>query len=203
MIHHRFIAATGPGRVARTVLGGRRLVGSPQPGGTGARRSPVPAPGVSAEKPVGASLFSERDLPLVLGHLDHHVQCQQEQVRPLPPLRPFVVALLQRLDILFLRACPGRRNEQARLDRALVVAHLIAQRVAVVDVQVRHDLTRIFSADEAAKGGGFLPLLAVVEALQQVAKVVVPTDSLLGKTLTLSSVRSPPVAGGRRSKRKA
>ncbi len=50
-----------------------------------------------------------------------------------------------------------------------------------MDVQVRHDLARIFPAEEEAERRRFLELLAALKALQQVADVVWHADSFEGK----------------------
>ena len=138
------------------------------------------AAGFSAVRPFGARLLSDWNLQLLFGPLDQGVECEKEQVRLLQPLRPLLIALLLRFEVSFLRACHGRRTEPARLKLTLVLTPPMAQRVAVVNVQVRPDLAGILPTDKEAEGGGFLPLLAVREALQQVADGVVQADSLLG-----------------------
>ena len=170
-------AAIDPGPVARILIFDRRLVGLHQTVGTGARRSPVQFHCFSALKPFGAGLFSNWNLEFLFAHFDHGVERKNEQVSFLQRLRQFLVALLQRVEVLFLGAGHLGRNEQARLDLTLIQAHLIAQRATVMDVQVRHDLARIFSTEEDTDCSSFSQLLTILEALEQVANVILHADS--------------------------
>jgi hypothetical protein len=76
------------------------------------------------------------------------------------------------LYVPFLRSRHSWANEQARLHLALVEAHPITQRVAVVNIQIRHDLPGLFASKNKAERGRFLELLAVLKALKQGANVL-------------------------------
>ena len=71
-----------------------------------------------------------------------------------------------------MRSRHSRTNEQARLHLALVAAYPVAQRIAVVDIQVGHYVAGLFAPEDNAERRRFLQLLAILKALEQVTNVV-------------------------------
>ena len=83
-------------------------------------------------------------------------------------LLQFAVALLQSLHVHapFLRFRHGRVNEQAHLHLVPVAAHLVMQRVAVVDILVGHYLAGLLAPRNNAERRRLSELLAILKALK-------------------------------------
>ena len=93
--------------------------------------------------------------------------------------------LLQGVHVPFLRSRHSRTNEQARLHLVLVEAYPVAQRVAVVDIQVGHYVAGLFAPKDNAEHRRFFELFAVLKALEQGANVVIHKTVFRPKTVNL------------------
>jgi len=104
------------------------------------------------------------------------------------------VALLQGVHVPFLRSRHSQNNEQDRLHLALVEAHPVAQRVAVVDIQVGHYVAGQLAPKDNAEHRRLFEWLAVLKALEQGANMIFHKTVFRPKTVNLfqdKTVRAP------------